>query len=109
MRLIVAATLGACLIVPATSHAGWSGNQVIQELYVHANVVLVRLTSNPNDGCASAQYLTLEPGSDPLFRERYSMLLAAKAAGKEVDVLVIGCGTAQPSHPKVSYVRINEP
>lgn len=99
--------LAFALLFPTASSADWTGNQTIKELFVTNNAVVMKLNMHPSaTGCSDNSYLTLEPDNNPLFKEKYAMLLAAKTSGKPVDVLILGCGTAQPLHPKVNYVRM---
>ena len=110
LKLVKFYTVGLCASIPMIANADWTGDQQIVELYVHRNVVVVKLTAMVTNlsSCADTSYLTLEPdpGSGFLFKEKYAMLLAARSSGQKVDVAVDGCGTLEPMHPKIVALRM---
>jgi len=111
LRMYVLKIITICIfLMPQLVNAQWSGKQQIEELYVHFDAVVVKLTVNPAADCGDNTYLTLEQGgspASPLFKEMYSMLLAAKMAKQNVDVYIDGCGTSQTMHARIRYVRVN--
>lgn len=91
-------------------NASWSGAGIVKEVGVEASAIrsgvflLHEHMSNPA-GCVNSNYLELEQGNS-LFDALYSMLLAARAGMKEVDVLVSDSSCTANNYPKIVSARL---
>lgn len=102
MKLTLAILLS--LALPLTSIAGeWSDLGKITLVYPKPsrNGIYFKHDNMVSDGCSEKSYLFLD-ANQALFKESYSLLLAAYSSGKNVRIYVEGC---QPAH---NYPLIKE-
>jgi len=107
----------AALALPPTSiyAQGWSDGAytTVNNVYIYvspdwsAGEVLVKFDEMINpDNCVDASWVYL-PSNHPLFKETYSLLLAAKASNTKIQYLVDGCtGSSTQGKPKLRLVRV---
>ena len=108
-RIIKSAAVGIVLLLVshAASAAGeWSGIDTIDNVYITAADVYVRLdqaASHLNsNGCVNATYYKMDRSLES-FKEQYQLLLAAKASGNQVRLWSYECSG---NYPLIRLVRI---
>lgn len=97
MRKILAVLILG-LPVSSFGYDGWSGDHKVQSIRVYAeNMVLIEMPETENPGeCASTTYLVLKNPNSEEGKRKYSALLAAYTAGKDVRLALTGCDSGWP-------------